>query len=112
MKDIKNFFMSEDIKFEDLGNGISRRILSYSDHIMVVELYFEKGAIGALHSHPHEQCTYILEGIFEFEIDGKKVVLRAGDTTYKQPDVVHGAVCLEDGKLLDIFTPAREDFLN
>jgi quercetin dioxygenase-like cupin family protein len=35
----------------------------------------------------------------------------AGDSTYKQPDIEHGAVCLEAGVLLDIFTPCRQDFL-
>ena len=48
---------------------------------------------------------------FEMEIGGKKVVLGPGDSTYKQPGIVHGGVCLEEGTLLDIFTPEREDFL-
>lgn len=64
-----------------------------------------------MHHHPHEQCTYILSGAFEFEVDGCKHIVRAGDTLYKQPDVVHGCVCVEDGELLDIFTPSRKDFL-
>lgn len=109
---IKNFFMYKDCVLEDLGEGVSRKVLSYSDNLMVVEVHFEKGAIGQMHTHPHEQCTYIVEGVFEFNVDGEKVVLRAGDTTYKQPDVPHGAVCLESGKLLDIFTPMRKEFVD
>lgn len=111
MSEVKNFFMYEDCKLEDLGEGVSRRILSYLDNLMVVEVSFEKGAIGQVHTHPHEQCTYVLEGAFEFNVDGNKQVIKAGDTTYKQPDIPHGAVCLEKGKLLDIFTPVRADFL-
>jgi quercetin dioxygenase-like cupin family protein len=49
--------------------------------------------------------------MFEFEIGGRKVILKAGDSTFKQPGIVHGAVCLEAGELLDIFHPEREDFL-
>ncbi len=109
--DIQHYFMNDDIELEDLGNGITRKVLAYSDDLMVVEVNFEKGAIGALHSHPHEQISYVLEGAFEFNIAGEKKIVRAGDTTYKEPDIEHGAVCLEKGRLLDIFTPMRKDFV-
>ena len=108
---MKNFFFRKDIELEDLGNGIKRRILSYNDNLMVVEVEFEKGAIGTMHSHPHEHCTYVLEGEFEFTVGDETHVVGPGDSLYKQPDVMHGAVCLTGGKLLDIFTPHREDFL-
>ena len=78
---------------------------------MCVEVHFEKGAIGEVHSHPHEQITYVLSGKFEFNIDGKKVVIVRGDSTFKQPDIPHGVVCLEEGVLLDVFTPCRKDFI-
>ncbi len=78
---------------------------------MCVENTFEKGAVGALHSHPHTQITYVVSGVFEFEIDGEKKVVRAGDTMLKTDGVEHGCVCLEDGVLLDIFSPMREDFV-
>lgn len=111
---IKNFFKHEDIKNEELGGGISRKIGAYNDNVMLVEVAFEEGAIGAMHSHPHEQVTYVLEGEFEFtvknELDETKIV-RAGESLYKQPNIEHGAVCLKKGKLLDVFTPMREDFL-
>ena len=111
MAEVQNYFMNSDIELEDLNNGIKRKILAYNDNIMMVEAEFEKGAIGTMHSHPHEQCTYVLEGAFEFNIGGVKKVVRTGDTMYKEPHVVHGAVCIEKGKLLDVFTPHREDFL-
>jgi quercetin dioxygenase-like cupin family protein len=78
---------------------------------MVVEVVFEKGAIGVMHKHPHEQCTYILSGSFEFTIGDDIAVVKSGDSVYMEPEVLHGAVCLEPGKLLDIFTPHRADFV-
>jgi len=93
------------------GEGVTRRILAHSDGLMCVENTFEQGAVGALHSHPHTQITYVLSGSFSFTIDGETRVVRAGDTLLKENGVVHGCTCLEAGKLLDIFTPAREDFL-
>lgn len=52
MDSIKHYFMKKDSPMEDLGSGIRRNILSYSDNLMLVEMHFEKGAIGSLHSHP------------------------------------------------------------
>ena len=79
--------------------------------MMCVENHFKKGGVGALHSHPHTQITYIVSGAFEFEIDGVKKVVRAGDTMLKKDSVIHGCVCLEEGVLVDFFTPMREDFV-
>jgi len=98
----------EDTKPQDLGNGVVRRVLAYSKDLMRVENIFEKGAVGALHHHPRTQITYVVSGSFEFEIDGVKKVVRAGDTMLKTDSVEHRCVCLEKGVLLDIFNPRRE----
>lgn len=109
--DIQHYFVNNDIALEDLGDGIKRKVLAYNDQLMIVEVHFEKGAVGVMHTHPHEQCTYCLEGAFEFNIGGEKKIVKKGDSTYKEPNIEHGAVCLEKGILLDIFTPKREDFV-
>ena len=101
----------DDVTPQDQGNGVVRRGLAYSKDLMCVENTFEKGAVGALHHHPHTQITYVVSGVFEFEIDGVKKTVRAGDTMLKTDSVEHGCVCLEAGILLDIFTPMREDFV-
>ncbi len=101
----------KDVQPEDQGNGVIRRVLAYNSDVMTVENRFQKGAIGALHHHPHTQITYVVSGKFEFEIDGVKNIVTAGDTLLKTDGVEHGCVCLEEGILLDIFTPYREDFV-
>ncbi|PQJ50220.1 cupin [Vibrio jasicida] len=105
------FVFNKDIALEDLGDGIKRKVLAYSDNMMSVEVYFDKGAVGALHSHPHEQITYVLSGEFEFTIGDETKVVKAGDALYKQPNIVHGCTCLSEGVLLDNFTPMRKDFV-
>jgi quercetin dioxygenase-like cupin family protein len=105
------FVFNKDIALEDLGDGIKRKVLAYSDNMMSVEVYFDKGAVGALHSHPHEQITYVLSGEFEFTIDDETKVVKAGDALYKQPNIIHGCTCLSEGVLLDNFTPMRKDFV-
>ncbi|SRR6056297_574084 len=97
--------------WEDLGSGVSRQIMGWDEKIMMVKVKFEKGAVGTPHDHPHSQTTLCAGGKFEFTIDGKKQVITEGDGLYIPPNVVHGAVCLEEGILIDVFSPAREDFL-
>lgn len=109
---IEKFCLNETVKLEDLGQGVSRKIMSNSPALMAVEVSFEQGAQGMPHEHPHEQITYVLSGEFEFMVSGVKQIVKTGDTIYMEPDCLHGAVCLKAGKLLDIFTPIREDFLN
>lgn len=96
---------------ESGGPGVTKRVLAYSDDLMVVENTFEKGAVGAFHHHPHTQITYIKSGRFLFEIDGEKHEVTEGDTLLKTDGVVHGCVCLEPGVLIDVFAPYREDFV-
>lgn len=96
---------------QSAGPGVTRRVLAYTDGLMCVENTFETGAAGPLHSHPHTQITYVVEGEFAFTIDGKTRTVRRGDTLLKEHGVEHGCVCLKAGVLLDIFTPMRQDFI-
>ena len=91
--------------------GVTRRILTYSDQLMMCEITFEKGAQGNSHHHPHEQITYVVKGAFSFTIAGETKVVRAGDSVLMPPDAEHGVTCLEEGILVDVFSPKREDFL-
>ncbi|WP_312183773.1 cupin domain-containing protein [Pantoea sp. CTOTU46764] len=105
------FIYKSATQLDNLGNGVTRRILAHGGTMMAVEVTFEQDAVGPLHHHPHEQLTYVLSGRFAFTIDGVTKEVSAGDTLYKAPNIVHGCVCLEAGVLLDTFTPQREDFL-
>ncbi len=105
------FFMKKDMKVDILSNKVKRSILAYDKNLMVVEVHMEKGGIGQPHKHVHEQITYVLSGAFEFMVGDEKKIVRKGDTLYMPANILHGAVCLEKGALLDIFTPHREDFI-
>ncbi|NLM12979.1 MAG: cupin domain-containing protein [Epulopiscium sp.] len=91
--------------------GVTRRILAYSDELMMCEISFEEGAKGNIHSHEHLQITYVAEGSFEFTVDGETSVVNKGDSVYIPSNAVHGVTCLKAGKLVDVFNPKREDFL-
>lgn len=106
------FTENKSVEANDLGGGVQRKVLSYSENIMSVELHFEKGSIGALHSHPHEQIGYVISGSLIYKEKGQEdKVLSAGDTYYVAPNVEHGVVALEETMLFDVFTPMRKDFV-
>ena len=95
----------------DLGGGTTRRILSYNEELMAVEVGFETGAMGSVHTHPHTQCSYVLSGRFSYSVEGESVELNPGDSIVVPANLPHGTVCLEKGVLLDVFTPMRKDFI-
>ncbi|MCB8993983.1 MAG: cupin domain-containing protein [Bacteroidales bacterium] len=108
----KKFYKESDSEWEELGGGVSRKILGFDNQIMMVKVKFQKGAIGSAHQHFHTQSTYCASGMFEFTIDGEKKIIEGGEGVYIAPNLVHGAVCLEAGILIDVFSPVREDFLD
>ena len=107
-----NFCKAEQMEWEDLGGGVSRKIMGWDNQIMMVKVKFEKGAEGSPHQHFQTQTTYCAKGKFEFIIGDEKQVVKYGDGVYVPPNILHGAVCLEEGVLIDVFSPVREDFLD
>ena len=99
------------VEWLELGGGIKRKVMAYDDQMMVVKVAFEAGGVGAMHSHPHTQASYVASGKCDITIDGKTKTLKGGDVYFVPSDLVHGAVCLEAGELIDVFHPLREDFL-
>ena len=85
----------ETVVGQDIGGGITRRILAHNGNMMIVD----------------EQVSYILSGSFQYTMEEEVYELKRGDTYYVPPGVLHGATALEDAVILDIFTPQREDFL-
>lgn len=108
----KVFIENKDIPWEPTDAGVKRKIMAYDDKLMLVKVEFEKGGVGTLHKHYHTQISHVESGVFEVEIGGEKKVLSAGDAFYIPPNVMHGAVCMEAGVLIDVFSPMREDFIN
>ena len=92
-------------------DGSTRRVVLDLPELMLVEFTFVKGGVGALHSHPHVQSSYIAEGVFDVTIDGVTQRISAGGGYIVPSGKVHGVVALEAGKLIDSFTPRRDDFL-
>lgn len=107
----KGFFISEETEWEEVAPGLKRQIMGYDGKIMLVKAKFEEGAEGYMHEHYHSQVTYVESGEFEMTIDGVTKTLKRGDSFYVLPHLLHGCICTKPGILIDVFSPAREDFL-
>ena len=105
------FTHADTIDWTMTSDGNKRRVLVHTDELMVVEFAFGKGAVGVPHSHLHVQASYVAEGRFEVTIDGKTETLAQGDSFIVPSNLVHSVKALEVGRLVDSFTPRRDDFL-
>jgi quercetin dioxygenase-like cupin family protein/GNAT superfamily N-acetyltransferase len=90
--------------------GITRRTLVHGPQLMLVEFILEAGRDLPIHTHPHEQCGYIVSGRLRLTMNGKPHELGAGDSYHVLPNVPHGANIRETATVIDAFTPPREDF--
>jgi quercetin dioxygenase-like cupin family protein len=111
MKATAAFVRSADVTWDVMDAGVRRQVLAHGPDLMLVRVEFERGAIGKLHHHPHRQVTYVAAGRFEVTVGDQITTLAAGDSFFAAADVPHGVRALEQGALIDCFTPAREDFL-
>jgi quercetin dioxygenase-like cupin family protein len=105
------FVHAAELAWESPEPGVERQVLAYDASLMMVRVRFAAGAAGALHSHPHRQASYVAEGVFEVRIGAEHRVLRSGDSFIVAPDEMHGVVARGAGVLIDVFTPAREEFV-
>ena len=101
----------KDIEVESLNSLIDRQLI-VGTNMMVARVLLKKGAKVPLHSHHNEQITYILDGALKFWIDGKEIVVHAGEVLCIPAHMPHKAEALEDTVDLDVFTPPRADWIN
>jgi quercetin dioxygenase-like cupin family protein len=99
------------VPIEDL-NPLLQRHFIVGQNIMVARVLLKKGCIVPEHSHHNEQITYILDGALKFWIDGKEIVVSAGEVLTIPPHMPHKAEALVDTVDLDVFNPPREDWIN
>lgn len=106
-----SFLKGQDAQWKDVGEGRRMQMLCYTDQLMMLRWDFETGAVGTPHTHPHAQTAYIESGLFDVTIDGVTERLGPGSSYVVDGGVLHGAVCIEAGTMVDAFTPYREDYV-
>jgi unsaturated pyranuronate lyase len=93
-------------------NPLLGRHFVVGQNIMLARVLLKKGCIVPEHSHPNEQLTFIAEGALKFWIDGKIIVVNAGEVLTIPPNMPHKAEALEDTVDFDVFNPPRADWMS
>ena len=93
-------------------NPLLGRHFVVGQNVMLARVLLKKGCIVPEHSHPNEQLTFIAEGALKFWIDGKEIVVNAGEVLTIPPNMPHKAEALEDTVDFDVFNPPRADWMS
>lgn len=91
--------------------GVSLDSLSIGEKSQVTKMNYVEGNFASPHSHPHEQSGYVISGRYELMVNNKKYELTAGDTYSIPGNTLHSFKVIEAGNVIDVFTPAREDYI-
>lgn len=94
--------------------GVSLDVLAVGERSMVTKMNYVKGNFATTHSHPHEQCGYVVSGEYRLKIGGAEpldIVLHPGDSYAVPGNTPHSFEVIEGGEVVDVFTPHREDYL-
>lgn len=96
---------------EQMNSLLERQFVS-GEKSMIARVLLKKGCTVPEHRHANEQIAYVESGAMQFNVAGKEIVLRAGETLVIPPDVPHSAVALEDTVDFDFFAPPRQDWID
>ena len=105
------FVLTRETPWTVMTEGVRRQILGYGPDLMMVRVDFDAGARGAVHHHPHRQATYVADGVFEVTVGEETRTLGQGDSFFAVGDQPHGVLASTKGTLIDVFTPARAEFI-
>ena len=91
--------------------GVNLDSLAVGEKSMVTKMNYIAGNYATEHTHPHEQCGYVISGRYLMTIEENEFILEAGDSYAVPGNMPHSFKVLEAGEVIDVFTPQREDYL-
>ncbi len=95
---------------KDISSGVHIRTF-WGEKMLLAIVNLDANTLLSPHSHPHEQCTFVVEGEVEFHIAGESRLLHAGEIAVIPGGAEHFVkVGSAPARVVDIFSPAREDF--
>jgi quercetin dioxygenase-like cupin family protein len=100
-----------DLPNKQLAPGIRRRFLT-ADRVTVARFSLSRDAVVPVHDHDHEQVSYVVSGALMFQVDGKEILVRAGEALQIPSWAKHGVTAVEDTEVLDVFSPVRQDWVD
>jgi quercetin dioxygenase-like cupin family protein len=103
--------MRNDNPWIEICPGIKRQTVTSGKTMYQMLALLDAGSKMPEHKHPQEQIVHILEGRMKLIVNGTPHELTAGDSFYLASNVPHGVETIEDTRVLDTFSPPREEYL-
>jgi quercetin dioxygenase-like cupin family protein len=104
------FYSPEERESKELFSGIVARTYWGENMLLAVVEVAAHGVVPP-HSHPHEQAGLVIEGELAFTVGDETRTLRPGDVYVIPGGVEHTGVAGDmPCKVLDIFSPVREEY--
>ena len=100
-----------DMPPEQINPSISRQYIT-ADRVTVARFELKEGGVVPVHAHENEQVSFVISGALRFTIDGRDIIVRAGELLQIPSHVPHGVDVLEDTLVVDVFSPVRQDWID
>jgi quercetin dioxygenase-like cupin family protein len=106
---MENYVDLSKIHSKDMIPGFKAKMI-HTETMTISFWEVTKGSVLPKHQHHHEQVSQVIEGEFEFTIDGKTQVIAPGKVVIIPSHAIHSGIAISDCKIMDIFSPVREDY--
>ncbi len=98
-----------DIQSREIIPGYHGKLI-HAQNLSLAFWEVEAGAEVPMHAHINEQVMQVLEGQFQFTVGDVDRVYGPGELVVIPPDTAHGGKALTPCKLMDVFSPVREEY--
>ncbi len=105
------FYTANRDGFKEIVPGVMLKTLVHGERTHFTEVHLLKGAVIPMHQHPQEQTGYMVSGILRFTVNGEGFTVKPGDSWNLPANTPHAAVAVEKAVVIEVFAPAREDYL-
>jgi len=96
---------------KEVTTGLTRQFITAS-RVTVARFSMKRGCVVPAHAHENEQVTFVVSGALKFSVEGRDVLVRAGELLELPPHVTHGVEVVEDTEAIDVFSPVRQDWID
>lgn len=110
----RKIFVRREDAIKKTFKGVNLDSLAVGEKSMVTKMNYVRGDFATLHTHPHEQCGYVISGAYHLIVECEEkidVIMHPGDTYAIPGNTPHSFEVIEGGEVVDVFTPHRDDYL-
>ena len=107
-----NFFKVSELKAKKVLDDSTIRAVANKNTMVTFYEFGPNTKIMPKHKHPHEQTATVIAGSIKMIAGGETKILKAGEGAVIPPNIEHEVTPLElNTKVMDVFYPIREDYL-